>query len=216
MAFYAITLVISIVNYRWYYDGILKNFPILIGYTLLTEILGYFIRTFDNFHIVDSELYPNTNNYIYNVWDIVFFLYFFWVFGKTIKNKRYKVFLKFGSILYIVVSLINPFFQNALIYPQLASITIGSIVLVSAILLYYMDLSNITTRNRPTNTLLFWVSVGLLLFYCFYPFINIAGILRYDLYQQWNVRTILHVLIVYMYSCFILGFILIDKKPLGK
>ena len=213
LAFYAIALLLSILRYRRYYDSLLKYFPILIGYTLLTEILGKLIRDNDDLQIVYLDGYAFYNQLIFNIFDIVFFLYFFYVYRNAVSKIKFKNWIKYGAFLFITCSIINPFFQDFLLYPQMIALTIGSLVLIFSILLCFLDKK--TSTNFPNrHNLLFWISLGLLLFYTFYPFILLLGF-DYDLYQKLHIRIIHHVLIALMYSCFILGFILMRRiRPL--
>ncbi len=54
---YGVALLISIMRYRNFFDSILRYFPIIIGYTFLTEILGGYIRANENFRIIFNLSY---------------------------------------------------------------------------------------------------------------------------------------------------------------
>ena len=210
LVFYALAFVLSLLRYRRYYDSLLKYFPIIIAYTLISEVLGYFIRVNDNLQLVYLEGYSFYNQLIFNIFDIVFFLYFFYVFRNALANLRFKNWIKYGAVLFIISSIINPFFQDFLIYPQMIASTVGSVVLIFSILLYLFGKKSLAKVSNHQN-LLFWISLGLLLFYSFYPFILLIGYFDYELYKKLHIRIIQHVLIALMYSCFILGFILMRR-----
>lgn len=210
LVFYAFALIISLVSYSKYFETVLRYLPILIGYTLITEILGFLIREYDTIQIVYIDGHSSYNNLIFNIFDIVFFLYFFYVFWSTIDNKKFKKVIKIGGMLFILSSLINPFFQDFVVFPQILASSIGAIVLILSILFYLASLRSIA--QYPNNQeLLFWVSLGLLIFNMFYPFILLLGYFDYELYQKLHIRIFHHALIAVMYSCFILGFILMRR-----
>ena len=214
MPFYGIALVLALIKYRWYYDSVLKYFPILLAYTLLTELLGYFIFNFEGFQIVYSEKYPFANNFIFNIYEVVFFLFFYFVYYKCVSNLQHRKIIKYGSIGYVVASLINPFYQDFLIFPQIYASTTGSLVLIVAIVLFILENHK---EQSKVNNLLFWVSAGLLIFNIFFPIIMLTGLYDYELYQNLNLRHIHYVLIVLMYTCFIIGFIKMRRmKPLEE
>ncbi len=208
LVFYALALIISLFSYRKYFDTVLKYLPILIGYTLITEILGFLIRDYDTIQIVYIDGYSFYNNLIFNIFDIIFFLYFFYVFWSTITDKINKKVIKWGAILFVLISLFNPFSQDFVLFPQIWASSFGSIILIACILYYYNQLRRRTPIPK-SHDLLFWISTGLLVFYTFYPFILIIGHFDYGLYQKLHIH---HLLIVVMYSCFILGFILMSRK----
>jgi len=199
---YFAVLVISLIRYRKYFDSVLKYFPILIGYTILTELLGYFIKNFEEFRITSSEEYPYANNAIYNIYDLVFTFYFVYIFYKKIRNRKFKNSIKYGAIIYIIASLINPFFEDWIIFPQTFAFVVGSAVLIMSILMYFADSKY---RREKNNNLLVWIAIGLLIFNLFFPPILVAGIYYFDFYQEFNLRQVHLILITAMYGCFIVG-----------
>ena len=214
LIFYALALLLALVQYRKYFDSLLKYFPIIIAYTLISEILGTVVREYENIQIVYLDGYSFYNQLIFNIFDIIFFLYFFNVYRNAVSEIKYKKWIMYGAFLFIACTLINPFFQDFLLYPQMIASTVGSLVLIFSILLYFIGKKIISNIPNHQN-LLFWVSLGLLTFYTFYPLILLIGYYDYDLYQKFHLRTIHHLLIVVMYSCFILGFILMRRiRPL--
>ncbi len=210
MALYAVALVLSILRYRRYFDSLLKYLPILIGYTLLSESLGYFIRVNDELQIVYLEGYSFYNHLIFNIFDIIFFLYFYFVYWNAIQNNGFKKLIKYGAALFIIGSLVNPFFQDPMLIPQMIGSSIGSLVLVLCTIMYSIELKSRTNIPFYRN-LLFWISLGLFIFYLFYPLVLTVGYFNYELYQKLYMRQFHYLLIALMYSCFILGFIFMRR-----
>ncbi len=206
-------MIFSIIRYRRYFDSLLKYFPIIIGYTILTEILGILIRDIEDIQIVYLEGYSFYNRLIYNIFEIIFFLYFYFVFWNTVKSPRFKKLIAYGAILFITSSLINPFFQDFMLLPQMLASSMGSAALIGCILLYINKLRSNTDISNFHN-LLFWISLGLLIFYTFYPFILLIGYFNYELYLDLHIRQVHHILISVMYLCFILGFVFMRRVRL--
>ncbi len=176
----------------------------LIAYAFLSEILGYLIHDFESFQIIYSDAnHQFANNFIFNIFDIVFFLYFYKVFWRAIDNQKSKTLIKYGAVLFVIASFINPFFQNILLFAQVYAIAAGSLVLVICSLLYLKQVH--TGKNK--NILLTWISIGLLIFYTFYPIIMLSGDMKYDFYVKFHLNQVLKIIIVGMYLCFIIGFI---------
>jgi len=181
----------------------------IIAYTLLSEILGYLIVEFESFQIIYSDKYPFANNLIFNIFDIVFFLYFYFVFWKAIANSTHRKVIKYGTVLFVISCLINPFFQSILILPQVYAITVGSLLLITFCIFYFRQ----TITTKKSNCLMLWISIGLLIFYFFYPTIIILGIYNYDFYQRLHLNQLNRLLIAIMYVCFIIGFLKMRKSP---
>lgn len=210
---YALTLWVALVNYRKYYDSKLKYFPILIAYTLATEILGWFILEYEEFQIVYRNLSRDeaiNNASIYNIFDIIFYLYFYYVYWKSTDKIFLKKIMFYGAAVFILVSIINVFFQNFWMLPQLYAVSTGSIILIIGILMYLATLRKRGNPVRLRHNLLFWISLGLLLFYPFYPLFLIIGVHYSDLYSSFF-GVIHRALIAAMYSCFIAGFVFLKR-----
>ncbi len=201
---YGVTLLFSIVRYRRYFDSVLKYFPIIIGYTFLTELLGYLIRENENFQIVYLEDYSVSNSIFYNIFDIILFLYFFYIFWYISTRSKHKILIKYGAIIFIVISILNPFIQDFIVFPQIYALTIGSFVLVACTIMYLQELHSKSKRIPNRKNLLFWISLGLMSFYSFYPALMIIGV-YYRNYAQ-SIRPLHYGLIILMYLCFIIGF----------
>jgi hypothetical protein len=182
----------------------------IIAYTLISEILGTLIRKYDNLQIIYLEGYSFYNSLILNIFDIVFFLFFYYVFWHALSSFKSKGLIKYGAILFITSSLLNPFFQDFMLLPQMLASSMGSAVLIGCIILYFNKLRSGTDISNFHN-LLFWISLGLLIFYTFYPFILLIGYFNYELYLDLHIRQVHHILISVMYLCFILGFVFMRR-----
>lgn len=195
-------MVLSLAKYKWYYMTVLKYLPIIICYTLLSEVLGILIRDFDSFRLIFEDNYSSYNQAIFNIYYLVFFLYFYRVFWKTIKHRKAKEVIKVGVLILVLVSVANLFLQNPIIYPQMFSMAFGSLLLILCIFMYLRESIDTGKMN-----LLIWISIGLLIFFFFYPVILFIGYFNYEIYQNFKLRWVHRAAIVIMYGCFIMGFI---------
>lgn len=203
---YGVALILSLFRYRKFFDSLLKYFPIIIGYTLFTEVLGMLINRNEDFAVVFSEGYSYYNSLIFNIFDILFYLYFFYVYWHVLQNKKYKKWIKNGSIIFVIVSLINPFFQDFYLTPQICSMIAGSTILTFSAILYLNQLKN--QKLKRSFNLLFWISVGILSLYPFLPVIfSIILFLDDYWYHTLHINSIHQFLICLMYTCFIIGFL---------
>ena len=202
---------LSVFRYPLYFDTVLKYLPILISYALLCEVLGFSINEFESFQIIYKAQYSNYNAIIFNIFDIVFYLYFCYVFWKTFRKPVNKSLPKYGAVLFLVASLINPLVHDMLLYPQYYAILVGSIVLLACAGRYLMELKS--GKKIPNHrNLMFWISTGILVFYSFYPIIMFIGLLNTELYAKLHIRTLHHMTIMVMYGSFIVGFLRMKGK----
>jgi len=210
---YVVVLTLSLIKYKYYYETRLKALPILLAYILLTEIFGGLIRNIDEIQIVFEKEYQNYNHLIFNMLDIVFFLYFFRIYHTSTTNPELKKYIKWGTILFSLMSVINPFFANFILKPQLLATSIGSVALVFFSYMYLKETKKMRLSFSNYHKLLRWISNGLLTFYPFYPVILTIGQLNEELYGVLHLRKLLLLLIIVLYGCFIIGFTSVGNMP---
>ncbi len=205
---YLITWLVAVYRYRRYFDTVLKYLPILIIYTFFTELLGYFIKYHDDFQFFSDNRYSHFNVIIYTVYQIIFFLFFYRVYWKTLVNKNSKKIIQYGALISMVVYIISAFFQNPFLKPLNFAHSFGSVVLVMGLIFYFKEKSAEKNLFSKKSNLLYWISIGLFLFYVFFPFIVLSDYLKFDVSIQFHLRTVLLTAIVLMYSFFIIGLLL--------
>ena len=211
---YALTLLVALIKYPKYYTTPLKYFPILLMYTFLTELLGYFTKHYEVFHISIFSSFIRHNVIIYNIYNLVFFSYFFYVYWSYIDHKKYKKYIIFAAIFYLLVSLINPFFQSFKLESQVYSYLAGAFAILICIILFFMEHRNSSKKLDYRFTGIKWISIGLLIFYLGYAPIKASRFYNYtyQLNEYVHIRKIHLSLIVLMYICFIIGFLRMKRK----
>ena len=153
------------------------------------------------------------NWWMYNLLRFITFNCLFFIYYKYLKTKIYKKWIRIFMFIYIITSVINWSFLQSFIWnnseiPR----TIGSIFLIVTILFYFIELLKSEKVLVFHRLLLFWISVGLLLYYAgTIPFalkINgyalIPGIHKLFL--------IVYILAIIMYLTFTFGFIWSKKE----
>ena len=208
MLIYGIALATSLMKYHLYYNTLLKYLPIFIAYTLLTEMMGLLVLEVNEIQIIYIEGYANLNSLIFNIYELIFFGYFLFIYWNVLYKKK-KSIVKYGAILYFLITLINAYLENFIIWPQLYASLTGSIILIISIILY---LKQCVLQTKRKSGLLIWISVGLLIFNFFYQPIMFFGMYNYDVYQAWSLRQVHHVIIVLMYLCFITGLLGLKRR----
>lgn len=197
----------SVLNYKKYFDTVLKYLPVFIAYTFFTELLGYFVKYHENFQFFSDERYSWHNVIIFNIYQIVTFAFFYWVYWKTYGLRKHKEWIKYSSALVVSAYVTSLFFQNPFHTNLYYADLVGSMVLLFAIYLYYQEKQTEENPYPQRNNLLFWVSIGLFVFYLFAPFIFLIGYVKYDIWLEFHLQKVLLILILLMYLLFIIGFI---------
>ncbi|WP_106791936.1 hypothetical protein [Aquimarina sp. Aq78] len=185
--------------------GLLKWFSIFLIYIFINDIIGYNTR----------HWFPNSNNLIlYNISTSLTFLFLFFMYHQHIKEKTSKHFIMYFMIFYIITLFISGFYENYLNQLQSIPFLLGAFLLMTSIIFYYAELLKSEQIQESTKDFLFWISVGLLIYYVGkMPF----RIVR-DYYANHNDSSALFILnsifTIIMNSCFITGF-LIHRKTVS-
>ena len=210
--FYLVAWIVSVVTYRKFFDTVLKYFPVFIAYTFFTELLGYFIKYHEEFQFFSDERYSWRNIIIYNVYQVVTFLFFYWVYWKTVNSTQYKNWIKYGGMVAMAGYLISLVFQNPFYTGLYYADILGSLVLLMCIVFYFKEKKGETNPYPQRYNLLYWVSIGNFIFYLFAPYIILLGYIRYDLWAVNNLHSKLVALILLMYTLFIIGMLIGKRK----
>lgn len=207
---YLVTLIVAMLNYKKFFDTALKHFPLIIAYTFFNELLGGFIRYNDSF-----AFFPNltsTNQIIYNVYILIFFLYFYFVFRKVILDEKIRKYIRWGSILVIISYLVNSIFQNPFKIDLIYANAIGSWLLVGCGILYLNKLNPPFSWHLDRHNLMFWTTMGLVVFYFFFPVLFLVGYLHFETWVLYKFKLVLKILITLMYMLFCIGFIVSRRQ----
>ena len=209
---YLVTLVVAINTYRKYYDTLLKYFAVLIAYTLFNEILGYLIRYYPDFSFF-TDLPNNTfNDIIYNIYDLIFFGYFYYIYWNLTKSKAFKKSVMIGAIVALSSYIINAIVFDPFLFSLFYANAIASWILVLCITQYFIELgSNFDWKSQRYNLML-WVSLGLITFNFFFPFFFVSAYRMPDAWQNYNPMDMIRILIILMYFLFCYGFIVSRKR----
>jgi hypothetical protein len=192
----------------------LKYFLYLLWYTTLTEFTGWYATK--NKVLVFSD----TEGVLYNLWlfNILSFITFntlFYIYFTSLKNKKFKKWVKIFSISYIFIYAVNWLFIQDFLYEwsELPYVT-GSLFLIVLIIFYFIELMRLEEVIIYHKKLLFWISIGLLLFYTGNIPFSIE-ITKYALLKGiHNLFLIVWILALLMYLVFAFGFIWSDKDEI--
>ncbi len=208
---YFLALVLSIIKYRYYYDSVLKYLPILLAYTLMNELLGLLVRDVDEIQIIYNETYYNYNAIIFNIFDIIFFLYFFYIYRNTIRNRQIQNITLYGAVVLAISCIVNLYLQSFYVEPQSYAIIVGAVILLTNAIAFLIELNQSNQKSLVKRNLLFWISMGIVFFYSIYPITMYLISFHFDLYTTYNFTLIHNTSIGIFYAFIIIGLVLMKK-----
>lgn len=185
-------------------------------YTFLTEILGYIIKSNDEYDFVLSDLLEYNNWMVYNIYDVIFFLYFLYVYWLSIDSKGPRNFIRIAGLLVIIASVINLYISDFRIQFQMITYFTGAFMLITSIILYFRYLRSKEGNWFIPSNLLSWLSIGILIFLSGYLPIIILGHFNIVSGEDYQIIRRIHLLLILiMYGCFIVGFIRLRRKSIN-
>jgi hypothetical protein len=132
---------------------------------------------------------------------------------KVIDVEKFKNYIKIGIGVYWLFYLGDWLFTNFMEIGFMISYFVGAGVLVFAIILYYISILQSSLVLVVKNDLLFWVSVGLFLFFIGYVPIKIIRTMFYEASNFFELLMVIQLsLIVVMYLFFLTGFLWMKKR----
>jgi hypothetical protein len=203
MPMYAIVFVVSLIKFPLYKNTPLRILPLILLLTLVTESLGGLI----------NKIYGPPNIIVFNIYYFLYFTMFFYLFMKVIEVDKFKKLIKIGILVFWIFYLSDLILTDIVNESFTRSYIAGAGILIFSITLYYISILQSSLVLVIKNDLLFWISVGLFLFYIGYLPIKIIRSWFLQLNDFFNILlTIQFSLIIVMYGCFLIGFLWMKKR----
>jgi len=180
-------------NWRKIRQGYWKWFPVYLLLIVLVELTGIYLVSVMN--------KPRLNGKMYMYFGIPLqFFFFFWLMAQYLKPYRENKWPLYGAAIYLLSFIIESgWLKGERFWFSSLSYTVGNMVLLVLILLFFTKFIKSEEILRYRSSTMFWVSVGLLVFYLgSFPFFALRNTLYYE-YQD--------VFKVYMYIFFAFAFI---------
>jgi len=205
----SLTTLISFFYYKKFNDSIYKYFLYFLSWTFIIELI-YFIVIATYFQTDELILNP----YIYyNIHILVSYIFYFYFYSSLSKNNRNKKMINIFIILFSLFSVFNYLILDQNITDKklnINNIIVGSVFLLITIILFLIEIiNNEKIVFNIYKSFIFWISIGLLLFY-----IGILPIMISTEYLNYNITytVILNSLNVIMYGSFIIGMVKSETK----
>ncbi|WP_271782791.1 hypothetical protein [Aquimarina algiphila] len=203
LIFQLITAIVGSIYFYKYKNTVLKYFLIVLWYVGINDILGLILKNYFNFESVTI---------IYNIYYLVVFSYFMFLFKNYVSNTNRKKWIFIFIVIYILSLFINSFIEDYLEEVATAPYIIGASFVIISIIFYYIDILNSEKVLYVNKNLLFWISIGVLIYYAGnIPFRIVRNYVG-ELIDASIQYMVLLILTFVMNTCFIIGFIWSSKK----
>lgn len=159
-------------------------------------------------------MYEGTYNYwVYNLIRPIYTLFIYFIYLKSLQNSKFAVWIKRFMVVYVFAYLINIIFiQDFFTNIQSNTMILGSLFIVICTVFYFIELLRSEKITIFHKQLLFWISIGLLIFHS--GTIPLTLAFEYYAYFSYihNIYLITYILGIVMYLLFTFGFIWSRKE----
>lgn len=156
--FYVELLALVVGLYQWYKGRLDKILLLVLGYLILTvtiELGGDYIYRI---------LHKSNNRWLYNAYNFITFNYWFLIFYQILKKGKWII-VSFSLIYSLYAISIWVRYRDFFTHLERTAFILGAILLTILIMWYFIETLKsdqiLTVFNQPV----FWVSIGLLLYY---------------------------------------------------
>lgn len=168
-------------------------------FTIVVEIIGCEMRA-----------RSMRNHWLYNIFIIVEFYFWLYVYHQVLQDKRIKKAINWFSVFFAIFILYNLLFLQGVYFFNTYTYMLGGIAILSLTALYFRQLFISDLELNLKRDVLFWISTGLLFYYL--GNIPIDGMLNYlNVYNKAIVvkyfPVISSILIITKHVSLIIGFI---------
>ncbi|PCI32611.1 MAG: hypothetical protein COB60_09100 [Flavobacteriaceae bacterium] len=193
------TLLVGLFNREKIKGKIIFSLLYFLFFSVLVEVSGPLISKF-----LDIKSF-----FVYNTYFLVSILFYNYLFKAYLTSKKTKKTLNLLTIGYVLFIVLNHFLMQDYYHSfQTNSAIYSGIFAIIAVGAYYFESLNSDKVLYAKKSLLFWVSLGLLLFqigiipiYIFAEYLNFSGIFDY----------ILLTLNFILYGCMMIGFVVSER-----
>ena len=205
--------IIGTIYFYKYKHTPLKYFLFLLWYIVLTEFFVLYARETGVLIFYTDEHGNRYTVWFHNLLRFITFSSLLFIYYNYLNTVKFKKYIKLFGIIYIGTSLINwSFIQDFNLESSEIPRIIGSLFLITTVIFFFIELLRSEKIVVFHKMLLFWISVGLLLFYSG----TIPFTLKFNGYALFpgthKLFLIQFILAITMYLIFTFGFIWSKKE----
>ncbi|SHJ06936.1 hypothetical protein SAMN04488508_105165 [Aquimarina spongiae] len=199
-------------------DRVVKYFVYYLWLTVFVETVGTIpriIRSTEYLNFLKGTIWME-NDWLYNSYVIITFIIYAVFFRAYMKNEFFKKILKSLIVFFFLTSVLNLFFSDVFFNGLSSySMIMGSILLLVSVMLYFYEVLQSESILSFHKSLPFYIAIGALVFY-----LSMTPLFIFNKYYSFRsnpefvgiYRTIREIAIIFMYTCFTIGFLLCSKK----
>ncbi len=196
----------------------IRYFVFFLWFTFFVEIVGsfsIFISKYNTFNYLKGTLIAD-NSWLYNLHTVISYLFYINFFKWNIQNKSATKVLNLISVFFFIFSICHFVFTD--IFFKLHSpiiIIIGTTFLLYSVFSYFYQLLQSDEILRIGKTLVFYIAIGTLVFHlCVTPFFIFLKFYKASINPEFVkiTKVVIPCAIIFMYTCYTIGFIVCSRK----
>lgn len=199
-------------------DKATRYFVYFLFFTFFVEVFGWLpkgIYYLDTFSFLENT-FLKQNYWLYNIYFIVSYVVYISYFQMKVRSIKFKKILNSISIFFFISSLLN-LYMSDVYFNAVASYTfiVGTIFVLISVAFYYFEILQSDLILTFHKSISFYISIGALVFH-----LAVTPLLIYSKYFKMSKspefvelhRIILYSVNIFLYTCYIIGFIVCSRK----
>ncbi len=199
---------------RYRVDNSIRYFVYFLWINFAVELFGELPKIIDQYDQLQflKSTFLEENAWLYNIYTIISYWFYISFFKWNVKTKKFTFILNILMYLFLLVSITNLIVTDVFfkIHSALPMIP-GTLIVVISVFFYFFEMLKSEKVLEFNKDLIFYIAIGALVFYlCAPPLFIYSGYYSNQISTEFvKIRQIiLYSTIIFMYTCYTLGFII--------
>lgn len=204
---------------KYHKDKTLRYFVYSLIITVFVETFGMLsMLYFDKWSFLEpyrDSPFVFQNYWLYNIYYVFNYSVYIFFFRNYLINSSWRNFLKYALIFYVLSALLNLAMSDTYFIAYSAyTVVLGTFLILISILLYFYEMLKSYVILKFYKNIVFYIAVGAIVFHlCTTPlfiFSKYFDVKNNDFVNVYYI--ILPLAIIFMYTCYTIGFVVCSKN----
>ncbi|AXT53621.1 hypothetical protein D1818_23375 [Aquimarina sp. BL5] len=204
--------------YKYRVDNATRYFVYFLCFSFFVELLGELptlIKNNESLDFLNNTLLAK-NAWFYNIYTIISILFYVCYFKYYLKSRYLKNILNILLLVFLLSSIVNLIITDVFFVRQSSYVMVfGTFLILISVFFYFFEMLKSEKILEFNKDFVFYVGVGASIFHlCITPLFIYFRYFHDDISPEFVQihKTILYTSIIFMYTCFTIGFLVCFKK----
>ncbi len=204
--------------YKYRVDKATRYFVYFLCFSFFVELFGELptlIKNNESLCFLEDTFWSE-NAWLYNIYTIISILFYVWFFRYYLKSKQLINILNILLLIFSLSSIVNLIITEVFFIRQSSYVMVfGTFLILMSVFFYFFEMLKSEKILEFNKDFVFYVGVGASIFHlCITPLFIYFRYFHDDISPDFVQihKTILYTSIIFMYTCFTIGFLVCFRK----